>query len=411
MITVFVKKCVCLVFVLSIILTGLRSSTVIIVAKDKKEKVLNYKQGVGKTNAKKVAEFHIESLVEKKKERGKWNKKPRIKKEIPLYDNQKKICAYVFELSNGNEDAGYVIVGNNEQYAPVIEYSTSGRFWEGELKDSEYIIYDGSLGYYKASDDSKVVTDIHNKDLKYKKNYEKKKRSNHTEEWAALEMQAEQYWGESTPPHTDDSPVITNTENYESGYISRSSKYVPSYSYVKYFTVNDFPETGNCVPVAGLNLLLYWHERKFFDLVYGTWQDTYYKLYSYFGTGPKGTSNLKNVKNGLDKYLFEKGVQTGITHYWDSDDTSWNEMKYRLDFGEPFIYVVSDNCIYDDHAVLALGYVEYTYSSVQFYTESKYSRYLCLADGWTPYADRYVNIDVGNAISQDEMITLYFVGK
>ncbi len=167
----------------------------------------------------------------------------------------------------------------------------------------------------------------------------------------------------------------------------------------------------NCVPVAGVNLLLYWHERKFFDLVYGTWQNTYYKLYSYFGTGPMGTSNMKNVKNGLDKYLFEKGVQTGVTHYWDCNNTSWHEMKYRLDFGEPFIYVVSDNCIYKNHAVLALGYVEYKYSSVQFYTESKYSRYLCLADGWTPYADRYVNIDVGNAISQDEMITLYFVGK
>lgn len=64
-----------------------------------------------------------------------------------------------------------------------------------------------------------------------------------------------------------------------------------------------------------------------------------------------------------------------------------------------------------NYAVLALAYTEYVYASKQFVTDSKYSRYLCVADGRSNLANRYVNVSVGSDFSQDEMVTLYFVGK
>ncbi len=189
------------------------------------------------------------------------------------------------------------------------------------------------------------------------------------------------------------------------------------YDLVTYFSMLDFPSyTNHCAATATTNLLLYWNERKTqkVNLMKDSWSNTFSILYKYFKTTKDGTG-LVDAKRGLDKYFDEIGVATDVVSYWNEESTNWNTMKGRLDFGEPFIYAVYDHYYYggkgEAHAVLALGYKEFVYATKQKSTGIKYSRYLCVADGWTRLADRYIYINVGADYSIDDMVTLYFVGK
>ena len=69
---------------------------------------------------------------------------------------------------------------------------------------------------------------------------------------------------------------------------------------------------------------------------------------------------------------------------------------------------VSDHYWYDEHAVLAVGYVQYNYLTNQA-TGLKTSRYLQVVDGWEEHANRYINVHVGCDPTTDEMVSLYFV--
>lgn len=411
-----VKRVFCLFIIFAFILFGISQNSVICVGKPNASRRMDYKNSIKKSEAKEIANFHLDVAEDhmdgKRTVENKWSDKTKISKTYPLYDTEEKLCAYAFELKDSGEDAGYVVVGANEEYSPVIEYATSGKFYDGELKDSEYLLYDGTLGYYKTSKESDVVSDINSGKQKYRKVKQKIQRKKHTEEWEDISDQLV-YVASSTPPNSGEE--ITNPWNHESGYVSVNHGEARNYDRVMYFSTLDFPFANNCAPTAATNLLLYWNERKTLkvNLMKNSWDETHSTLYNYFKTSPepeKGTIPSE-IKPGLERYLDEIGVATDVLSYWDIDSTNWAEMKYRLDYGEPFIYMTTDHYLYGDHAVLALAYTEYVYASKQFVTDSKYSRYLCVADGWTKMANRYINVSVGSNLSQDEMVTLYFVGK
>ena len=82
-------------------------------------------------------------------------------------------------------------------------------------------------------------------------------------------------------------------------------------------------------------------------------------LESIISTSDQKGTDMEDVKPGLDRYFKEIGIQDAITHYYGFDGyrdaANWIEMKRRIDFGEPFIYGVSDHYWYTEHAVLAVG--------------------------------------------------------
>ena len=75
--------------------------------------------------------------------------------------------------------------------------------------------------------------------------------------------------------------------------------------------------------------------------------------------------------------------------------------------GYPFIFCVYNHYLYDSHAVLALGYTEFTYTTKQSSTNSKYSRYLRIADGWSNLPNRFIHVKVGHSSSVKGMITVH----
>ena len=366
---------------------------------------------VDKKDAKKIAEFQVDETV--KREETDWKPGTKVRKVYNLYDDQKEICANAVELKHGNKDAGYVVVGAGEEYSPIIEFKTSGRFLDESLQSGEYLLYDGNIDYYKVNQDTDQATNIESEKQSFsmdKLARKEKKSKNITKEksseWKAIKERVS--FESSNPPTRGD--VNTNPGNYESGYNSITRATVPDAVCYKFFEMEEFGPGGICTPTAACNLLKYYMDRKRMKsslLINNSWNLTFNRLKSYFktGVGKEGTY-VDDVKPGLDRYFRDINIQDAVTRHYDYAE--WAEMKRRIDFGEPFLYSTSKHYVYKNHTVVAVGYMQYNYTQKQA-SGLNTSRYLRVADGWTNHADRYINVHVGNDASTDEMITLYFV--
>lgn len=371
---------------------------------------------IDKESAKDIAEYQVEETIENGGTD--WDPGIQVRKVYNLYDEQKELCAYAVELKQGSKDAGYVIVGADEEHPPIIEFRTSGRFLDEKLQSEEYLLYDGNINYYKVNENTSQATNIGNEkeklfvdELDCEGNKTNEAAEEISNEWAAIKEQTGV--GSSVPPTSGG--VNTNPGAYESGYTSINHATAPDSTLYTYFTMSQFGPGGICVPTAACNLLKYYTDRKRLKsslLLNNDWNQTFARLKSYFNTSDETGTDMENVKPGLDRYFQDINVQDAITHYygygWESDLAEWAEMKRRIDFGEPFIYATSDHYVYEEHAVLAIGYLQYNYGQTQT-TGLKTSNYLQVADGWTNLADRYINVNVGNDSYTDEMVTMYFV--
>lgn len=374
---------------------------------------------ISEVDAERIADFQVDEVVESGGTD--WEEGTKVKKTYPVYDGKKEICAYVVELKRGSEDAGYVVVGVGEENPPIIEFKTSGRFLDKKLQSNEYLFYDGSIDYYKVNEDTNRALNVENdqssisvEEINSEDDEEDAITEENKNEWKAIREKVK--LGGSAPPKNGG--VNTSPSAYESGYTSITRKTAPDASLYSYFVMTDFSSGGVCVPTAVINLFKYYTDRKRLKtslLLNNSWNDTFNRLKTYFKTveyGNNAGTDMEDVKPGLDKYFKDINKYDAVTHYygygWDCDTADWAEMKRRIDLGEPFIYGTSEHYVYKEHGVLAVGYLQYNYSTVQASGLST-SRYLQVADGWTNHADRYININVGNDASTDEMVTLYFV--
>lgn len=374
---------------------------------------LNTEPEVDREDAREIAEFQVEETIQRGETS--WKSGTKVRRVYNLYDEQKQICAYAVELKKGDKDAGYVVVGADEEHPPVIEFCTSGKFLDDNLKSDEYLLYDGNIDYYKVEEDTNQATNIENEaesisvdDIETEGEKSETVKEEIRDEWEAWKENVTV--GSSTPPESGD--VITNTAQYESGYDSINYKIAPDAMNYQYHVMSDFGPGGICFPTAVCNLLKYYTDRKRMKtplLLNNSWIDTFNRLNSDFHTNDMG-----RVKPALDKYFQDIGIEDAVTHYYgydnseDVDTANWSEMKRRLDFGEPFVYVVTSHYVYGCHAVLAVGYIQYNYSQTQA-SGLKSSNYLLVADGWTNLATRYINVNVGPDPLLDQMFTLYFV--
>ena len=371
---------------------------------------------INKEEAKDIAEFQVDETLENQETD--WREGTKIRKVYNLYNEKEEICAYAVELKNGSEDAGYVVVGAVEDNPPIIEFQTSGRFLDEKLQSDEYLLYDGSINYYKVDKATKKAINIETdkesfsiEDIESDQEESKNDTAGIKEEWKEIKKQTGV--GNSAPP--TNGGEILNPNQYENGYTSVIRRTAPDATFYRYFEMTDFGPGGICVPTAACNLLKYYMERKRLKqsiVMNNDWKLTFNKLKSYFKTSDEKGTDMEDVKPGLDRYFREIGIQDAITHYYGFDGyrdaANWTEMKRRIDFGEPFIYGVSDHYWYDEHAVLAVGYVQYNYLTNQA-TGLKTSRYLQVVDGWEEHANRYINVHVGCDPTTDEMVSLYFV--
>lgn len=378
---------------------------------------------INREEAKDIAEFQVEETLENQETE--WKEGTTIRKVYNLYNEKEEISAYAVELKNGTKDAGYVVVGAVEENPPIIEFRTSGRFLDEGLRSDEYLLYDGGISYYKADKDTKEATNIETDKEHFslddiegeeEESGTESEKEEIQEEWAAVRRSAAV--GGSNPPTNKNQGANETPYLYENGYTSVERVTVPDTMCYTYFNTNDLKV--DCVPTAICNLLKYYTDRKRLKsslLLNNDWNQTANYLSALNKDYGQGAKWIKPV---LDRYFKKIDVQDATTHYYGSDmrpdNADWPEMKRRIEFGEPFIYNTCCHYLYYDvdegtpvnHAVLAVGYLQYNYQQTQA-SGLKESRYLQMADGWTKRTNRYINVHVGNIASHDDMVTLYFV--
>ena len=464
MINRMMKKVFCYIMIVAFCFLSFKNSGVRVEAK--RQKSSDFKK-YSQKEAKSIGKKQVSALI---KNKGEIASDIKIKAERSqfIYNAEKELCAYAFDIKKNGEDSGYVVVGANEEYPPIIEYALTGRFLDNSvcLNGGEYLIYDGGVNYYKAKNEESVAKNIHTKkevELEELKKERRMRTVDHSSEWdainsATLEDKAEINEVNVSETDKDEEPMkeeinltgngaslyrysrdsnvdtavypLTDPGKYESNYISRSSSQVYCYSYANYldmYKINGY--SHYCVSLAATNLLMYWHERKFYNLMYGgSWENSFLALHNFMG-GNSAIKSLEDVPRALERYLNIFGITNANIRYHEymdfytangknhdrTQDAVWDFMKEEIRGGAPFLFTPHMHCYYSDntsdHALLALGYQEFKYKNIQESTGRNYSGYLLVEDGWSSQPNRYVNFTVGSEWLYSSFVTLYFIGK
>lgn len=360
--------------------------------------------------AEEIADTFIDSIRKEGDNTGAWSQNLIIEREKKLYSADDEVAAYCIEYTNaGGNDCGYVVVGANENYAPIIEYAMEGDFLQTGRK--LYYLGDESISYYKDAGNG-MLQNVLSKDEKVSKREEKQNvpdDGEYQDEWAnfddiSVEAQGDTDYDDTVKKGNAHPPTsggeITNPGSYESGWQSHNSQDVKNWN-LRYFSTPDFSGyDGHCAPTAGINLVYYWYNRsstKYGNLMYAnSWNSAFAKMYSYMKTDKYGTTD-EDIASGLRKYM--NAVNFGNSVVKLLDTPTWADLVGEIEGGSngrPFIFTVANHYLYSDHAVLAVGYSEFEYANTQSATGTTHSRYLRIADGWTNSANRYIHYKVGH---------------
>ncbi len=377
-------------------------------------------------DAKKMAWMQVDSVIEGGQEVGMWSKNMKATKCQKLYDCYDNVTAYCVSFTNeAGEPCGYVVVGADENVAPIVEFATEGEFFS---TTNEKVFYFGEYDYYvndeKVGQLENISNNSPNEDNNISKREAKKIKidGDYEKEWEFFEdnyldssknkvsIEAK---GNSIKKQTitknEAKKIITDPFDIEDDWISVAPIDSEKYN-LKYFTTSDFKGESNCSPTAGVNLMLYWNTKgpdKYASLKYkNSWKSTYSKLYSYMKTDKDGTYD-KDIRDGIKKYLDLCGFKKSVVKLNTSPD--FYDVVYELDNGgasRPFIFGVEDHGTYGEHSLLAIGYMEFEYKTKQKVLNGRYSRYLRVADGWSSSSDRFVHFDLGHNSKERSMVTV-----
>lgn len=96
--------------------------------------------------AKKMVWLQVNSVIEGNQDVGMWSSDMEVSDCKRLYDCNNNVTAYCVSFNNENgENCGYVVVGADENVAPIVEFATEGEFFS---QNNERVYYFGEYDYY-----------------------------------------------------------------------------------------------------------------------------------------------------------------------------------------------------------------------------------------------------------------------
>ncbi|KNY28864.1 hypothetical protein [Pseudobacteroides cellulosolvens] len=395
-------------------------STSTIFAENNDTTTTNTSYDVSINEARNVAITHIIGTM-KTDPSSNWNSGVKISTAKALFDLDNNPSAYLFELEDiGKNDSGYIIVSASKNDIPIIEYSSQGKpFIDNAIemtitnaeknnkgkkvkRDNTKVYYLDDFTYlseHQFDDSKKIAYDISTGDCtitnidKIKKIKQKKnKDTQYLQAWNELNKNFKKASGSSSTPPDSGSEFITNPYQYESGYVSATSSNVTSY-YQKYMMGLELGCGGVCAPTAATNICLYWYNRNYtkyknLQITSGSWQATFDRFFTLMKTANNLTSD-SNIAPAYEAYFKERGVGAFVSglNYgtWYGDSIVTNVDRNNC----PTHLILHNHYKYTDHAVVALGYVKFRYTSLGGLVNN-YSTYIRIADGWTDYPTRFV---------------------
>ena len=102
-----------------------------------------------------MAENFVDTTIGANENCGQWEIGMSIRKTRELYNADNTISAYCIEYQNSNnKESGYVVVGANEKYPPIVEFAFEGSF--ANTDEKLYYLGDESYDYYKKDSNNEL---------------------------------------------------------------------------------------------------------------------------------------------------------------------------------------------------------------------------------------------------------------
>lgn len=340
-----------------------------------------------------------------------WNNGVKINCRKALFDTSENISAYYFGLiDKNNQNNGYIITSANTAGYPVLEFAESGNSFINEaiavtLDNVEMsansnvskskVYYMGGFSYaveHLLDDNTKIMYDITSSNIAVvdKKNIHHKQKKNdkkdYSDDW---NIYKNKHYGQSNPPNSAGAGYIMSPEQYESGYINDAEAYLVTNGGQKCFVLKDFADYGVCSPTAAINLCRYWYRRD--KTKYGalcknnSWTYSFWLMHDLMKTTEKNGTYASNMPDGYKLYFDACGLSCQA--YLCNWTNNGRYIVDELNNNRPCHLNVNNHYAYGNHSVFAVGYKEFIYN--KWYGKS-YSTYIRIADGYTPYPNRYV---------------------
>ena len=310
-----------------------------------------------------------------------------------LYETQGVPSAYKFDIIDEDDVYyGYIVIGAQEEYAPVIEYSFSDEkgFLDSAETDEE-IYYIGGYDYFAVNEDTGIVKDLNTHEEVQSASINTYNNSISASDYSDMwETIYKAYEKQAVTPR-----YIKDPSPLEDGYKSLNIRSIVDSTWAPYKTMDDFVgKIGDCGPVAATNLMIMADHSFGENVLNGTIQQVYNKLFDATECDPvKGTYPHK-LSSGINSYLtsIDKKYADATGKYQWVKNIGVNGMMRNVRNQICQIIQLDKGSLYGEHYVYAFGYEEYVHTN-------KTNVYFMIADGWNSGV-RYIQYD------KDKMLTV-----
>lgn len=296
-----------------------------------------------------------------------------------IYETQGVPSAYKFDIiGEDNSYHGYIVIGAQEEYAPVIEYSISeNRGFLDSAEANEEIYYVGGYDYYAVNEDTGVVKDLSTHEEVQSASINTYNNSigasDYSDMWETIYNSYEKKVIESR--------FIEDPSPMEEGYQSLNVRNLPYAMWAPYVQTDDFNAGENaCGPVAATNLMIAakysFDENVLENLEEATIQNAYDELYVATKCDPERGTYPNDLAAGIDSYLtsIDSKYANATGNYQWVEDVGLDGLKNNVKNQICQILQLNSRSMYSDHFVFVFGYEEYVHTD-------KTNVYFMLADG------------------------------
>ncbi len=283
-----------------------------------------------------------------------------LEKNITMYDLSDTPSAYKFDVLDENGSySGYIVIGAQKCYHPVIEFSCS----DGEsifdtaankTRNANKMYYVGGIDYL-VEDEAEELVDLDGQNIGTYSELQgtlKKARDSEDEfknEWNdALERASKVAEIEDPADIEEDWDDFDGQEMYD-------------YNTVEYILQNDYNDRSNCAAVAAVNAFAYCDEIYGMNKLKlnGSWDATYRRILQTSGAAGGNGALAKDLFNAIETFIDDVGVTRLHCSY--STRVNTDTVRSNILKDSPQILFLMNNKIYNDHFVLVVSYEKYIY--------------------------------------------------
>lgn len=331
--------------------------------------------------ARKAVKWQIKSEQHTEKEGSNWtHKKLKIEKAVDVIDPSGNLVAYLVNITENGQPAGFAMVSAFYDEEPIIAWSDGGQAFtpkkvEGKLKDkqsskivAEQVVWLGGIKFaakFTYKDGTSSIVDIDGIEAPQSIVTEKfpvptKENKDARKAWKLMNKIQLGDVGTDYDGVTNEDP-----SGFETNYNSIHKNYIDTNVNMKqwyYEYSNGAWQATGCSPTAGSNIMKYWADKGYTSLnPKGSQSDIVMALRKEMGTTQSkngtGETSYWNIDDGLQSYARKNGLSKAVAT--NHDFALFSTVVTEIDAKRPALQSYWRQTYFGDHTVTIVGYKEY----------------------------------------------------